>query len=925
MVKCWLAALAVGISICLGGCFCAAAQEPATIRFFDAAGEQVRFLTDGAVTVRADMFGQMQDAKLMVVVFQDDRPVSVTCGRAENGAAQAELSLPNGAAQDGYILRAFLWDNVLRPLTPVYELLPPLKSADTAHPNGGKYFSYMFASWDRGRLNESEETLTNAVRSYLEMEEERFVQYAYTEAAKATHLNSRPNLEILAQRMCLLYRKTGNAVAARRAAIAMYQMAEHYPSVSKTVSGSSFNAYGSCLPVSCVYGYDSIYDANVVWQQLFDETGENYQAVIEQWFRNALDDYHIYYDGMFFGNVTPYGIKNAIGTAIVLNDPKRIRQYLAWTDRLMSGVFYHSDGMWGEGTVDYHTVTYNNIGEMINLLSTSYTDPPDYDGEKIDYRNLRGRWPMLTVAGRIQNLMKFPDGRKISVNDTGFEDPATKKATDPISASRLGNIELNHFGLYALTCGDTSDAAQISLSLNPQAEGLPYSGGHYHANQLGITLWGGGMEVLPDAGYPYERRSNGMFHMSAPAHNTVWVWDADAAQSYDERAGQSTRAALLAYDDGTASDRVVMLAEGSQPGPAGDNVQIKRRLLMSVQIDGNRSYFVDISRLKGGQAHELYLRASEEEDCDLQSSLQLTEQKGTLAEYLKGIGRTEGLNLYRNLMRTPWVGDGEQDFWYAWTGKNSGTTVKAFMSGASDGEVYFSRIPTLRRTQNKTELQDAYPGWHLYRRRIVTPDDITRYGAVYETYRQSQQGLVQSVRFTNAQPHDEMSGAVVVTSERYVDIIYYSNDTEPRTVNGNTFSGQAAVLRIDRAGNPVWGYVYGEGSIRSASGAELSGVPEQKLTVTGADSHTITAEKPPSGSLAGQWLMTAFGDGSGYGLKISRTDGAVIMTEQTVPFALEESGVRMLYYPSTEKGSYQPRIIDGGVTAVVRVPTFKQF
>lgn len=925
MVKRWFAALAAGFAVCLGGMACAAEEPPAPIQFFDGAGGQLRFLTEGAVTVRAALPEEAGEAVLVTAVMRGDTLVSAACTRAENGAAQAELTPPDGAAQDEYVMRAFLWDAELRPLTPVYELQPPPKSAAAAHPNSGKYFSYLFASWDRGRLSESQETLTAAVQSYLNMDEAAFVEYARGEAAKATHLNSRPNVEILAQRMCLLYRKTGNSLAARRAAIAMYQMAAHYPSVSKTISGSSFNAYGSCLPVSCVYGYDSIYGADEVWQQLFDETGDNYQAVIEQWFRSALDDYHTYYDGMFFGNVTPYGIKNAVGTAIVLNDPDRIRQYLAWADRLMTGAFYHSDGMWGEGTVDYHTVTYNNIGELINLLSTCYTDPPDYPGERIDYQNLRSRWPMLTEAGKIPNLLKFPDGRKIAVNDTGFEDPDTKRADDPILASHLGNIELNHFGFYALTRGDTSDAAQISLSMNPQAEGLPYSGGHYHANQLGITLWGGGIEVLPDAGYPYERRSNGMFHMSAPAHNTVWVWDAAAAQSYGERAGQSTRAALLAYDDGTASGGAVMLAEGSQPGPEGDNVQIKRRLLLSVQIEGSRSYFVDISRLKGGQAHELYLRAAEEEDCDLQTSLLLDRQEGTLAEYLKGTGRTEGLNLYRNLMRTPSVGDGAQDFWYTWTGQNSGTTVKAFMSGVPDGEVYFSRIPTLRRTQNKTELQDAYPGWHLYRRRLVDAEDITRYGAVYETYRQAQQGLVQSVRFTDAEPHDEMAGAAVVTSGKYVDTVYYSNDTARRTVNGITFSGRAAVLRTDRAGNPVWGYVYGQGGIWTANGAELTGVPDQERTVTGAKANTITVDRPLDETPAGQWMTTVFGDGSGYGLKISGADGAVIATEQPAPFALEDGGARMLYFPSTEKGTYQPRSIGGGITAALKIPSFKQF
>ena len=72
MVKRWFAALAAGFAVCLGGMVCAAEEPPAVIQFFDGAGGQLRFLTEGAVTVRAVLPEDAGEAVLVAAVKRGD-------------------------------------------------------------------------------------------------------------------------------------------------------------------------------------------------------------------------------------------------------------------------------------------------------------------------------------------------------------------------------------------------------------------------------------------------------------------------------------------------------------------------------------------------------------------------------------------------------------------------------------------------------------------------------------------------------------------------------------------------------------------------------------------------------------------------------------------------------------------------------------
>ncbi|MCT4685954.1 heparinase II/III domain-containing protein [Vallitalea sp.] len=498
----------------------------------------------------------------------------------------------------------------------------------------------------------------------------------------------------------------------------------------------------------------------------------------------------------------------------------------------------------------------------------------------------------------------------------------------PIANENLNNIERWSLGLFGLKQGDTNDAMQASLVFDSIAAGTPYGGGHMHANSLGLILWGSGMEVLPDSGYPKITAANRYLHMDAVMHNSSWVWHKDA-EPYSSRFTEGHRSSLLAYDPGTVSSKQVQLVEASQPGPVGDLVDMKRRLLLMVNIEGNQNYVVDLQRLKGGQAHEMFLRPTDEEDTTFSTSLSLINQSGNVKDYLASINKEEGLKDYRKERIEPKTSSGESDFEFTWTGVKTGTSLKAYMNGVQNSDIIFSKVPTLRRTLNIPDIKDEFYGDHFNRRRIVTPTDITQFASVYETWRKDENAKIQSVEWktdeiTNPDP---MACAVVVTTDMYEDTIYISDDTVARTVNGITFSGKVAILRKDKTGGIVWRYIYGPGSVE-VDGQVVNGQNALTKTVTstttsydGSSPNTITVDSTLAfdNSLMDTWLTVKFGDGSGYGLKIENVNNNVIKVHDTVPFSITENGAKMLYFPYTHH--LEPDI-NGDVTIEINIPTF---
>ncbi|NOU85989.1 hypothetical protein GC102_09395 [Paenibacillus sp. LMG 31460] len=864
------------------------------------------------------------------------------------GVSLAVTSLPIADADFNLRAEASSADSAV--LKTASNVIGKWSSADVKHPipftvkeNGNEVaaITKMFASFQKP--NEDDAKIMQGIAPIMAMTEEDLIEAARKNAETRTRIDIHPEYETMVSRMAQMYGKTGDEQYARRAILVMQQFAQGYGAVPKSVN-IQFHSYKDIIPIQCVYAYDLIYNSEQ-WKTLSSEVGGDIRSSIEDWFREAAMDMYNLGNEAYLSNIVPYGLRNVLGTAVILNDPDMIRLFIPWFEKLLSGTYFHADGIWHEGTISYHNQVVGNIVAALDLLKLTYSDPKGYVdkklGLKLDHTDLSPMWSLLEKAKQIPTILQFPDGRPIALNDADAN-TNNKSAADPIK--NLNNIELWHFGHIALTAGDRDDATQVNLSFNPLAEGTPYSGGHYHANNLGLILWGAGMEMLPDSGYMRSGPTR-FFHMDAVDHNVGWVWSKDAS-NYKSRASQPTRASMLAYDPGTLSGKRVQLIEASSPGPEGDLAEVKRRHLMLVQIDGNRSYVVDLQRLKGGQAHELYLRSEEDEASQVSTPMELVQHPGETTEgYLKSIGKEEGLPDYRNLMSNPQVGNGSADFQFTSIGSTSGSSIRAYMNGIPDSEVIFSEVPTMRRTGGDAKKAFDFPGWHLYRRHIVNPETVTRYGAVYETWRSSLQPMVQSVQWKETAPADPMSSAIVVQAGSYEDIIYISDDTATREAEGFRFAGKTALVRRDKAtGKPIWAYLYGEGQIEG-EGVSVKGAADLRFKAVDAKGSNkdkseskirIDGLIPNDPSMKDLWLQMTFGDQSGYGMKIADAQGSMIRVQDRPPFELTEQGAKMLFYPNVQDQTgallsgqnnlnvekRQPRIIPGDVWVEIRKPNF---
>ncbi|MDX3103706.1 heparinase II/III domain-containing protein [Nonomuraea angiospora] len=764
------------------------------------------------------------------------------------------------------------------------------------------------SDWDAVAA-ESDQVKRDKLGTLATIPESDYVAAAKTASASRTGLDVHPEFETHLRRFAELGER-------RKAVLGLIEFARGYDTVPYTHPSWSKNT----IPFQAVRAYDLVYDAP-------DWTPET-RALVESWLRRTVVAFVNLADkptGMH--NIEVYGYRYAFAVASVLGDPDLVRYVLPMTDRMFSGRQFFADGIWEEATTSYHDQVMLFARGAFTLLAENYADPAGYTGEiKLDHTGLvPTRYPIFAKASAMGESLRFPDGVPVTINDTHFPKADDMVATDPITD--LKNIELYGYGHYALTAGDTQDALQAHLTLPPTSEGLPYKAGHGHGDHLGLILWGSGMEVLPDQGYPTQVPDNRYWHMDTPAHNTPWIWSKDNAGGYTCQDALATGAAVLAYDDGATSGKGVQLIEASEPGPAKDGAQVKRRLLAVIQSPQGR-YVLDVSRLKGGDAHQWFLRASEDEDVTLDTTLPLQDKGGTVKSYYESIGKTDGLPEDRDLMRDPRVGSGTGDLSFTWTGARTGTAVRAFVNGSPGDEVIFSKVPTLRRTGNDPAKKNAYPNWHFQRRSLVTPADTTTYAAVYETMRTGQQGKLSSVTFEEAFGGDPMTTVARIETPKFRDIVYVSDSTQERVVDGITMAGRFVLARVDKAtGAVLSGYVNGAGHLYGGA-YRLTG-QERTLTVTGASSawtgapatplsttpNALTLDGTLPGWAKGLWATTRLGDGRGWGMRVDRITPGGAVVHDWVPFEVGSGGAATSFYPRGEQ-------VPGAVTATVRRPAW---
>jgi uncharacterized protein YjdB len=777
----------------------------------------------------------------------------------------------------------------------------------------------------RPELNYSfEQIMTSELQAYTDMNDSDFIQAVQEASSNILIPDLHTKFENYARLFTQLYKLTNDSKYARKAALILYYQALDYPRIVANTNYTDFWGGNYQFPQDAVYAYGSLIDSDI-WGQLVPNisSSEVKQSIEELWLKPGAYENIRLVNSMRLNNITPYGGRSSVVTGMLLNDPNMIREIIDIYDRLMNGDNYLFDGMWYEETTSYGDQAVGNVKTTVDVLK-DWTDPAGYVdtrfGLHLNNTDLSPRWPLLQMSlGYSTDKMIYPDGKAIPVNDTYGKtgDPQPL----PIVDKGLKNIELPGLGYYGLFQGDTNEATHAGLLYQPTD--LGFSGGHTHTNFLSLDLWGAGIEILPYTGYlnrtTYGDGSGATLRypsMRPLWRNMPWVWRQDGANTTSTDVWG--KPALLAYDSGEANGKQVQLVEGSDPGPEGKGALMNRRLLMMVNLDGNRNYTFDLTRMQGGQAHEIYQRGAELENMDVQvDGIQLADTgKANLQEYLTGINSTEGLSTDRNLLMNPKVGNGDSSFSFTWTGQQTGASIRTFMNAVDGSNVFLSSIPTARRIETKAD-ESNYVTPHLTRRHIVSASNqITQFGAVHEIYRQGQSGEVSNVGWFKTDDADPMTNIAVVTSEKYKDIIYTSGDTNERNFDGINFAGNIALARFDAVtGNLLFSYVYGTGKV-VLQNDELIGYDTQQLEITAATTaslnigldpevrgNTITVKGKISNSnaLIGQFIQTKFADGSGYGLKVvsvtELSDNTVIGVENFNPFRVTDQGVETLFFP----------------------------
>ncbi|MEG2669830.1 MAG: hypothetical protein RR957_05130, partial [Oscillospiraceae bacterium] len=636
------------------------------------------------------------------------------------------------------------------------------------HPVLNDFYNGMLSYGDRIIVRENIVAKKTAVQTFTGQTVDEFKTYIQTNLPKNPTVRASYEKEVA--RLGQLYNLEGDADNAKKVLHAIILSAQNYETIKDLPPANEFFKSANLTPAFLVIAYDNVYTYNGFAE--FDTLyGTDVRALIDRYFTSIAEKIYNDNKNIYINNLGGYAIKNLMGTGVILEKPDIIRYSIVMMDSAFDPSQWHGDGMWSEGTVSYGQQLVGNTLEAANALK-KYVDPPGYVDKilniKLNKTDLSTRWPMLEKIKATNTGAKYVNDSLMAFHDTH---PNPKVSNNPnLPLTNFDPVELNHFGMYAMKSGNQTDAQQVNLLFPPISEGIPYGGGHYHGNFLSLSMFAGGMEVLPDAGYPFDVENNRYFHMSPVTHNESWISsigkNATLGLNYDEYKSKSTRASVIAYDNKSA-DSMVQLIEASSLQPTDENIDTKRRLLFQIKMTESRSYTFDLQRLKGGNVHENFLRSSEDEDTTLTTDLTLVPLlENDIGTYLKNNKKIGQMTNTSSPFKEPKLDNTGKAFSFSWKGITSGTTFKAHMKEVKDGQTFVSTMPSLRRTEGDPLLKDNFPVPHMYMRREVSPNDVTEFGGVYEGYRNEELPLVNGVKWSEVLGNSMSTIAVVDLGEK---------------------------------------------------------------------------------------------------------------------------------------------------------------
>jgi len=743
----------------------------------------------------------------------------------------------------------------------------------------------------------------------------------------STHVVSHKRAWLEQQCMALgkAYQATGKAEYARRAVLVLDKMAQRYPHWPVMQNGprafrfresqdlpyawdsGKWGCFHNEVPKSMVAAYDMVCESDE-FDKLSQQRGYDVRERLENDFLKktyeviARSPYHV-------SNVVGYDIAGAATMGRVINEPSYVHRAFGWMKRNLDEGFFF-DGMWHESPA-YH---YMTIGGLKSAFSTveGYTDPPGYvdeiDGTRFDNLDPAAQLPFWGKCMRAPAVLDWPNGRSPCIHDTHPYSQWSSARTKTVSTITPG------YGHASL--GRGTGAGQMQAQLH-------FSGayGHSHMDNLTMSLFAKGKEMLPDLGYTWTQMR--YWTACTAGHNTVVV------NRSDQTGGGSDCDLLWFFPD--CNGVSVVDADGKRGYQKIEGLDMYRRVLAMVPVSAFDAYVVDIFRVRGGTMHDWTMNGDADEDTTATCSLALAGKRKWMLEEgeewqeptIEG-ARHHAYGMLRDMAMAKAEGGFEVGLKYA---DDAAKGMRIHVLNAEPAEVWLGRSPSVRRMGVGTQgdMRKAYDFWMpklLVRRQGEAPVHSV-FAAVEEPY--EDRPFISKVERLELTPADENAIALRVTHGEAVDTIISTLDEAPyaerTTADGIALRGKLGVIRKE-AGQVTGVWLFegerlssGDWSVEAGTGRYEGQIEAATRKADGAecDSFVTDAELPEGEVLRGVWMIVTHGNGFTHGYEIDRI---VKQGGKTVVVLTDDHGLK-IEGEKTEEIYFPRRKINGKNSFVI--------
>ncbi len=715
-----------------------------------------------------------------------------------------------------------------------------------------------------------------------------------------------------AHNLALAYAATGKGEYARKAALILDRIAQlypHYPAMYQWITAFHFPAkqeppwpraggkWGrwmeSEIPEDTVIAaYDLIYASDEL-DKLSAVRGYDVREQFETDFLKATWEYINTWDD-FTDNIAPSYLMRTVRIGQVINEPHYVHWAYHWMlEILYGGCFY--DGMWREAP-SYHYQTISRIVADFRELA-GYSDPPGYFdeeyGERFDNLQPEQDNPFIARALRAPSVLDFPNGCSSPIHDTWPNEQRSQPRVKTVSTITPG------YGHASLGRGEGPHQMQAQLH---------FSGayGHSHLDNLNLTLFAKGREMLCDLGYNHTQARR--WCSSTISHNLV------AVDRQNQTGGDCDLLAFFPDANGVAMAE----AQGERGYRKLEGVEMYRRMLAIVPVSDEDAYVLDIFRVKGGSIHDWLLHGSGNHEMTADSNVKFTGTRENMLEageeWVEPRDEQSDYNVWGCIRQ---VQEGTSDGLIRTTFRyvdepHKGVRAHLLTGGAV--EVYLGQSPTPRKAGNDT--RKAFDYWMpqlVVRRRGEAPLE-TSFVAIEEPF--SERTFIDSVEPLAVQPPAEGVVALRVTHGDTVDTIISTLDEPPYSerisADGVSLRGRLGIARRQAGKTTAMWLFEGEELLcgqwhfsteRGAYRGEIAGALRQ-ADGDAHDAFVTAAELPVGEVLRGAWMIVTHGNGYTHGYEIERVltqDGRrLIVVSYDHGLRLEGGKTKEVYFPRRE-------------------------